>query len=210
MSLESENTTLRAKNAELVATNESFLKNFAQQESEIKNLKLTVRKLHKLAFGKKSERIIASTGGWEQLYLGADYKSPLQNDQIPETQTVAQHARKKSKQAEDVSGGKLRFDESLVEVKQLEILPAEVEGLVEGQDFDVISQECVDRLACKPAAHYVIRECYKRVKLKDKILQAPSRAVFEGSFLDASTVVNFVVEKLLSVSYTHLTLPTKA
>ena len=142
----------------------SILTNNQKLTTENKELKHQLEWFKKQIFGQKSERRPQEPDAM-QLSLGESLLGEEKRDSI-KTVAVAAHERKKNHKdfGDAVEEKGLRFDET-VPVTVIEVPNKEIEGLVEGKDYEIIDTKVTHRLAQKPSAYEVLRFERKVVKV---------------------------------------------
>ena len=164
-------------------------------EREKGSLEQEVAWFRKQIFGRKSERRLCSTAS-HQLSLGelTEVEKPP-----PPSETVRAYQRRFKKEAslfdEDTSG--LRFDNS-VPVETIPVEDPKLQGLTEGKDYKVISENVTHRLAQRPGAYVVLKYVRKVVKLEGE--ESPScppapPSVIEKSYADVSFLAGLLIDK---------------
>ncbi len=189
--LEAENSQLKAGNIQLAAQVE-------KAAARIEELAAQVRWFQRQLFGKTSERRVIEPSK-KQLFLGEQFHKETGKE---ETQTVAQHERKKRKtRSTDGDDQNLFFDESEVPVEEIEIANPEAVGLSE-DEYEVISQKTSYRLAQRPGAYVIlkyVRDVIKKTggaKDEQKIsCPALPESVFEKSHADVSFLAGLLIDK---------------
>jgi len=143
-------------------------------------------------FGTRSDRRVIPENH-RQLALGESLQPHDDAAPVAET-TVRTHSRKKRKSSSD-DEVKLRFDAS-VPVEVIEIPNAEVEG--NEDDYDVVSEKVIDRLAQRPGAYVVlrlVRKVYKKKSSGEFSCPPAPAAVLDKSFADVSFLAGLVIDK---------------
>ena len=175
-----------------LATREQTIKRHTARISE---LEAQLKWFRNQIFGRKSERRLAGESRYVQLTLGDMLK---EEETPPLTETVKEYQRRvkphgPTESTEDES--KLRFSKD-VPVKVIPLAPKEVEGLVEGKDYQVIDEKVSYRLAQRPASYVVLKYVRPVVKLNDKVTShAAPAGVFDKSFADVSLLAGILVDK---------------
>lgn len=175
----------------------SILTNNQKLTIENKELKHQLEWFKKQIFGQKSERRPQEADA-KQLSLGESLLGEENKDNV-KTVVVAEHKRKKNHKdfGNAVEEKGLRFDET-VPVTVIEVPNKEVEGLVEGQDYEVIDTKVTHRLAQKPSAYEVLRFERKVVKVfssGDIVTPKAPEAVIEKSYADVSFLAGMLIDK---------------
>jgi transposase len=169
----------------------------SQLKSRIEELTAQVNWFQKQIFGEKSERRVAETPK-EQLFLGEQFQK--ETDEA-ETQTVAEHQRRKRRtRSTDGDDQELFFDES-VPVEEIKVANPEVAGLSE-DEYEVVSQKTTYRLAQRPGVYVVLKYVRDVVKLKHDDKEAVKLtcpvvpdSVFDKSHADVSFLAGMVIDK---------------
>jgi transposase len=183
-----------------------YIDRIAQLETEKQSLAKKVEELtaqlkwfQKQIFGKSSERRIFETPK-EQLFLGEQFQKDEPEEE--ETQTIAEHERKKRNPCSvDGDNAKLFFDDN-VPVEEIKLENPETKGLSE-EDYEVISQKTSYRLAQRPAVYVILKYVRDVVKIKkdkekERILcPAAPDSVFEKSHADVSFLAGLLIDKFL-------------
>jgi transposase len=172
-------------------------------KSELVSLVIDIKQqldwYQKQIFGQKSERQIYTSGN--QLSLG-ELSKEANTSPPPAKQTVTYERKKrqKGKLPGVVDEHGLSFD-STTPVKIIEIPDPEIAGLVEGQDYEVVSTKSSSTLAQKPGSYFVLRYQQKVVKLKatGELTTATIKpqGVLEGSYADVSLLANLLIDKFI-------------
>jgi transposase len=187
----------KAEIVELKTENESLKSQNEKLSERADALAAQVKWFQKQLFGSKSERRVAETPK-EQLFLGEQFQ---QETSEAETQTVAEHQRKKRKtKSEDGDKQELFFDET-VPVEEIKVANPETEGLNE-DEYEVVSQKTSYRLAQRPGAYVILKYVRDVIKLKNADndgakLSCPSvpDSVFEKSHADVSFLAGLLIDK---------------
>ena len=154
--------------------------------------------LERYCFGQRSERRASEIVDPRQLSLGESVEAIT----IPSsTETVRSYERQihPERKERDLDAGGLRFGPE-VPVETIEVKDPTLEGLVEGKDYEVISEKITHRLAQRPAAYVVLKYVRKVVKLRESgELQCPPAvpAVIEKSYADVSLLAGLLVDKFV-------------
>lgn len=157
--------------------------------------------LKRQLFGKKSERILpADDSSSRQLTLGEGYEP--EDKPPPKKTTVKSYERSQRKDevefAEDES--RLKFDES-VPVEEVRVPNPATDGLSE-DEYEVIGEEVVHKLAQRPGAYVVLKYVRSKVKIKGSgevttALVTPAASVIERSIAEVSFLVGLILDKFL-------------
>ena len=166
--------------------------------SRIEELAAQLKWFQNQIFGRTSERRVFESPK-EQLFLAEQFRN--KESQEEETQTIAEHKRKKRKhRSVDGDDEKLFFDES-VPVKEIKIENPEIQGLSE-DEYEIIGQKTTHRLAQRPAVYVILKYVRDVVKIKDaengkaKIFTPPAPdTVFEKSHADVSFLAGLLIDK---------------
>jgi len=152
----------------------------------------------KQVFGQKSERRVESA---DQLSLGELLKKRPEEEEAPppkETVIYERAKRQKGKLPGVVDEQGLSFD-STTPIKTIKIPNPEIAGLVEGEDYEVLSKKTSSTLAQKPASYVVLRYEQNVIKLKVNGALTTStikpEGVFAGSYADVSLIANLLIDK---------------
>lgn len=167
-----------------------------QQENE--ELRRRVAWLERYAFGQRSERRRNEFADPRQLSLG---ELPEEIEVPSASETVRSYERRihPERKEKDLDAGGLRFGPE-VPVETIEITDPSLEGLEEGEDYEVVSEKVTHRLAQRPASYVVLRYVRKVVKLRESgKLKCPSAppAVYEKSYADVSLLAGVLVDKFV-------------
>ncbi len=167
----------------------------AELERENQELKLQVQWWERQYFGEKSEKRIRETDPRQLSFVEGE-------DAPPEpAETVKGHQRRKrgKKRLEDqVTSEGLRFGPD-VPVKTISVPNPELEGLKEGEDYEVIGTRETHKLAQR-SPYVILRFVRQVVKLlpQKKIRCAPApQAVLERSYADVSFLAGLLVDKFV-------------
>ncbi len=169
----------------------------SQLVARVEELSALVQWFQKQIFGQRSERRIEDPPK-EQLFLGEQFQKETGKE---ETQTIAEHERKKRKtRSTDGDDQNLFFDES-VPVEEIKVDNPEVEGLSE-DEYEVIGQKTSCRLAQRPGVYVILK--YVRDVIKktagpkdEQKLSCPAlpESVFDKSHADVSFLAGLLVDK---------------
>lgn len=177
---------------------EAEWKESARLATRVTELERQLAWFRKQMLGQKSERRLLELGGAQQLSLGELLEL---TDKVPEeTEPVREYHRRVSKRPLEGSpeDSGLRFD-PCVPVKEIEIANAEVEGLSEGKDYEVIDTKTTYRLAQEPGAYVVLKYSRKVIKLRksEQICCAPAPdSPLPKSMADVSLLVGLLIDKI--------------
>lgn len=182
--LEAENSQLKSGNLQLAA--------------RVEELSAQLQWFQKQIFGQRSERRIEAPPQ-EQLFLGEQFQKETGKE---ETETVAEHKRKKRKtRSTDGDEQNLFFDEEIVPVEEIEVANPEVEGLGE-DEYEVIGQKTSYRLAQRPGAYVILKYVRDVIKLKalnkdEQKISCPALPVevFDKSHADVSFLAGLLIDK---------------
>jgi transposase len=168
-----------------------------QLKSRNEALTAQIKWFQKQLFGSKSERRISETAK-EQLFLGEQFQQATAE---AETQTIAEHERKKRK-TESLDGDKqdLFFDET-VPVEEIKVANPEIEGLSK-DEYEVVSQKTSYRLAQRPGVYVILKYVRDVIKLKTAENDAAKLScppvpdsVFDKSHADVSFLAGLLIDK---------------
>ena len=187
-SADDELTTLRAQLDEL-------RRHQGALEQKNRSLEKQLAWFQRQLFGRKSEKRQMPVEEQQSLFPVAP---PPGEVPAPEVE-IAAHRRRKQPLAGTPDDSGLRFDQTRVPVKTIEIIPEELKGL-QADDYEVIRTETTYRLAQRPASYVVLK--YVRPVLKHRPSQAltstPAPAnVLEKSLADVSFLANVIIDKLV-------------
>ena len=191
-------TEEQARSLQDFETAVSFVTVHRNLEERNRDLEQQLSWFKKQLFGERSEKRPVESDP-NQLSLG-ELIQPDEEDPRPE-ETVQAYQRRtgKNHSEDDVNDIGLRFD-ATVPVETREIPNPELEGLIEGIDYEVISEKVTHRLAQRTGSYVVLKIVRKTAKLKSKgsLVCAPApHAVFERSFADASFIAGLLIDKFL-------------
>lgn len=189
---------LEAENRSLAINNKNLADSNKKLSLKVEELAAQLKWFQKQIFGKTSERRVVETPK-EQLFLGAQFQKDKTEKE--ETQTIAEHQRKKRKRRSvDGDNEKLFFDDN-VPVEEIKLENPEIKGLSE-EDYEVISQKSSYRLAQRPAVYVILKYVRDVIKIKkDKeeeiICPAAPDSVFEKSHADVSFLTGLLIDKFM-------------
>ncbi len=154
--------------------------------------------LERYFFGQRSERRTSDFVDPHQLSLGESVET---KDVPSPSETVRSYERRihPERKESGLDAGGLRFGPD-VPIETIEVKDSSLEGLVEGKDYEVVSEKITHRLAQRPASYVVLKYVRKVIKLRQsgklECPPAPS-AVFEKSYADVSLLAGLLVDKFV-------------
>ena len=187
---------LRHKNQTLEQGYKKLEQNNKYLEQDISSLKQQLEWFKRQVFGAKSERRLRGDDP-KQLCLGELLTT--EETPPPAKQSIKNYERQQRKAPWEIEESRVRFDES-VPVEVIEVSNPELEGKIEGIDYEVISEKRTTRLAQRPSSYVVLEYVRKVVKLKEtsEIVTAKApEAVIEKSLADVSFIVGLMIDKFL-------------
>ena len=166
------------------------------QAKQIAALQRQIDWFQRQLFGRKSEKRLIENP--QQAVLADLFPEPPPPVETPQVDVPA-HTRRKKDHAGTPEDSGLRFDESQVPVKEIDITAPELAG-DQADEYEVIRYETTYRLAQRRASYVVLK--YRRPILKHKPSQkmmttpAPA-AVLEKSYADVSFIAGMLVDKFV-------------
>ena len=200
LELQNDNQKLQQEMLQLCGILEAKDQEIAANSEKISSLEHMVNWFRRQLFGAKTERRLMTEQAYQQLPLFAALETPETPPPAEEpTQKIKEYERKqrKTKIAFVAEDSKLKFTAD-VPVKTIEVSNPEVEGLIEGIDYNVINENVTYKLAQTKSPYVVLKYVQKVVVLKEtkKILKpALPTPVIEKSIADVSFLAAMVVEK---------------
>ncbi|MBV1877644.1 MAG: IS66 family transposase [Pseudomonadales bacterium] len=167
-------------------------------ESQVENLKRQVAWFQKQMFGSKSERRLADENPDQLLLDGLLGEAPKTAPVPLETITYQRGKASKKRGSDCVTDSGLRFDET-VPVEVIEVASPELSG-PDADQYEVIGNKSVHRLAQRPASYVVLRYDHKVIKRKDSkavINTLVPGGVFDQSLADVSFLAGMLVDKFM-------------
>lgn len=167
------------------------------QEQKVAELSRQLTWFRRQIFGQRSERRLLELGGAQQLSLGELLEF---RDEFPEeSETVRAYHRRTSKRPLEGSpeDSGLRFDPS-VPVQEIHILNPELDGLVEGADYEIIDTKATYRLAQQPGAYVVLKYVRTVAKLKQNekiVCAAAPDSPLPKTMADVSLLAGLLIDK---------------
>ena len=185
----------------LQALNEQLRTAVEQKDERIQALEHQLNWFKRQLFGEKSEKRDMTDNPYQQTIADLLKELPEVPKRPEEEKQNIRYQRGKAKKnalegSPDDSG--LRFDES-VPVEEIALSAPELEG-PDAEDYEVIGQKTVYRLAQRPGSHVVLK--YTRPVIKKKSTQrvitpaAPAN-VLDKSFADVSFLAGLLLDKFL-------------
>ena len=184
--------------SELIALRDQFAalqKSHSALEQKNRSLEKQLSWFQRQLFGRKSEKLQTSIAEQQTLFPSDSLPVVVPSSEVE----VAAHNRKKKPLLGTPEDSGLRFDESRVPVKVIEIVPEKLQG-ESADEYEVIRTETTYRLAQRPASYVVLK--YVRPVLKHRPSQAlqctPAPAnVLEKSLADVSFLAVPIIDKLV-------------
>jgi transposase len=166
---------------------------------QVCSLKRQVEWFQRQLFGRKSEKRLFDASNPSLMDdLFPDENPSSKKAQQPAV-TIAAHQRRKRDFPGTPDDSGLRFDESKVEVKEIQVAAPELAG-GDASDYDIIRYENTYRLAQRTGSYVVLK--YVRPVLKHNSTQqltttpAPEN-VFDKSYADVSFVAGLLIDKFV-------------
>jgi len=170
-------------------------KSHSALEQKNRSLEKQLSWFQRQLFGRKSEKLQTSIAEQKKLFPTDPLPVVVPSSEVD----VAAHKRKKKALLGTPDDSGLRFDESQVPVKVIEIVPEELKG-EQAEQYEIIRTEATYRLAQRPASYVVLK--YVRPVLKHRPSQtlkstpAPAN-VLDKSLADVSFLAVLIIDKLV-------------
>jgi len=176
-------------------------KSHSALEQKNRSLEKQLSWFQRQLFGRKSEKLQTSIAEQQKLFPTDPLPVVVPSSEVD----VAAHKRKKKALLGTPDDSGLRFDESQVPVKVIEIVPEELKG-EQAEQYEIIRTEATYRLAQRPVSYVVLK--YVRPVLKHRPSQTlkstPATAnVLDKSLADVSFLAVLIIDKLVSRGADH-------